>query len=157
MSPIITTLVYCVRNDEVLLVRRSKEPFKGHWTAPGGKREPGESPRECAARELLEETGLLARDLRLRGVLVETSPRPDWQWLMFAYVVKQFEGNVASDTLVREGLLRWVKIGAYDDLLLPAADAVFMPRVLSEGDGVYEAHFVYDGEKKITAVHEYLV
>ena len=60
MSPIITTMVYCVRNDEVLLVRRSKDPFKGHWTAPGGKREPGESLRECAARELLEETGLVA-------------------------------------------------------------------------------------------------
>lgn len=34
---------------------------------PGGRREPGESPAENAARELFEETGYIAGELRLLG------------------------------------------------------------------------------------------
>lgn len=42
----------------VLLVKRGNEPQRGRWSVPGGSVEPGESLREAAAREVLEETGL---------------------------------------------------------------------------------------------------
>lgn len=42
----------------VLLGRRRVPPFDGYHAFPGGKVEPGESARECAARELAEETGI---------------------------------------------------------------------------------------------------
>jgi ADP-ribose pyrophosphatase YjhB (NUDIX family) len=42
----------------VLLFRYDDPPPMGvHWATPGGGIEPGESPREAAARELREETG----------------------------------------------------------------------------------------------------
>ncbi|MBO1267382.1 NUDIX hydrolase [Arthrobacter cavernae] len=43
---------------EVLLIHR---PRHGDWSIPKGKAEPGESGRECARRELREETGFDCR------------------------------------------------------------------------------------------------
>lgn len=49
----------------VLLVRRGREPLKGHWTLPGGLLELGESLTAGVAREVLEETGLEVEVLEL--------------------------------------------------------------------------------------------
>jgi 8-oxo-dGTP pyrophosphatase MutT (NUDIX family) len=48
-----------------LLVARHVEGNR--WTTPGGAIEPGESPRDAAIRELLEETGLHADECELFG------------------------------------------------------------------------------------------
>lgn len=53
--------VMCVADDgRVLLVRRGKDPYRDHWSLPGGSIEAGEPPAAAAIRELLEETGLTA-------------------------------------------------------------------------------------------------
>ena len=49
----------------ILLQRRTDD---GLWGLPGGAIEPGESLEEAARRELLEETGLVAGELRLLDV-----------------------------------------------------------------------------------------
>ena len=46
------------RADELLLVRRGREPGAGEWSVPGGRVEPGEMLMEAVTRELQEETGL---------------------------------------------------------------------------------------------------
>ncbi|WP_431887255.1 NUDIX hydrolase [Nocardiopsis alba] len=43
----------------VLLVLRGTEPERGRWSVPGGSAEPGETFARAAARETLEETGLV--------------------------------------------------------------------------------------------------
>ncbi len=49
--------------DQVILVQRGKEPNAGWWGFPGGHVEMGETALQAAARELLEETGVIARPL----------------------------------------------------------------------------------------------
>jgi 8-oxo-dGTP diphosphatase len=49
------------REDRVLLVRRGIAPAQGLWAIPGGGLELGESLREGAEREILEETGVTIR------------------------------------------------------------------------------------------------
>lgn len=57
-----------VRDGAICLVRRAFEPRRGFWSLPAGFMEYNESPRQCAERELTEETGLVARATDVLGV-----------------------------------------------------------------------------------------
>jgi ADP-ribose pyrophosphatase len=47
-----------IHEGKILLVKRGVEPGKDLWAIPGGTLRLGETLRECAAREILEETGI---------------------------------------------------------------------------------------------------
>lgn len=49
------------KDDQVLLIQRGKEPRRGEWSIPGGSHEVGETVREAAVREVMEETGVTIR------------------------------------------------------------------------------------------------
>ena len=51
----------------MLLIQRAKPPV-GLWSLPGGHVEFGETALEAAARELLEETGVVAELKELVGL-----------------------------------------------------------------------------------------
>ncbi|CAM9897292.1 unnamed protein product, partial [Ectocarpus fasciculatus] len=55
---------------EILLGMKKRGFGEGKWNGFGGKVESGESVDEAAKRELMEEAGVTARELSLRGRLV---------------------------------------------------------------------------------------
>ena len=67
-SPRIGIGVIVRRKGQILLGRRINSHGDGHgdgqWAFPGGHLEFGESPEECAAREVMEETGLTLENLQ---------------------------------------------------------------------------------------------
>ncbi len=57
-APVLGVSALLMRDGAVLLVRRSRGPFAGCWSLPGGKVEAGESLEDALRREVREETGL---------------------------------------------------------------------------------------------------
>lgn len=70
------------------MVKRGAEPARGLWSLPGGHIETGESAAEAAAREVLEETGLVV-DV---GELLATA-------LVFDFEVHDFAATVVGGEL----------------------------------------------------------
>ena len=53
---------------QILLVRRQGAHGSGTWSPPGGNLDFGESPRDCAVREVEEETGVRIASPTFAGV-----------------------------------------------------------------------------------------
>lgn len=65
LTPACSAVIFDATRRSVLLTQRSDN---GQWCLPGGAMDPGESPVECCAREVQEETGLTVHVGRLIGV-----------------------------------------------------------------------------------------
>ena len=69
------------RDGEILLLLTHFDPEVGlppRWLTPGGGIDAGETPRQAAARELFEETGLVVGEFALGNQSAEFSGRWDW-------------------------------------------------------------------------------
>jgi len=57
--PFVGVGVVVWKDEKFLLIQRGKPPRKGQWSIPGGRQELGESVKDTAVREVLEETGIV--------------------------------------------------------------------------------------------------
>ena len=74
--PSVTADGVVVRGNDIVLVKRRNEPFKGMHALPGGFMNYGETFEHCAVREVEEETGLKTEIVGLVGVYSEPSRDP---------------------------------------------------------------------------------
>src|SRR4029079_13516311 len=127
MRPLLGVRACVWRNDKVLVVQRSKPPFEGLWSLPGGHVEWGESLRAAAARELMEETGVEAElpvlvdafdAIRRRGEVVEV------HYAIVCFAGRWIKGEAAAqdDALA----VRWVRIGELAQLAITEGTAAII-------------------------------
>lgn len=73
-SPEVGVGALVMRNGKVLMHRRKGAHGEGTWSCPGGHLELNESWEECAAREVLEETGMQATSAKFIAVTNDRFP-----------------------------------------------------------------------------------
>lgn len=66
---ILATLLFVVRDGEILLIRKKRGLGAGKINGPGGKVDPGETPLACALRETEEELQVRATGVSEAGKL----------------------------------------------------------------------------------------
>jgi 8-oxo-dGTP diphosphatase len=87
--PLVGVGAVIVHDGKVVIVQRGTEPLKGQWSVPGGALEVGETLRECAAREALEETGLEVEAGEVLEVFDAIYRKPDGR-IQYHYVLIDF-------------------------------------------------------------------
>ena len=93
--PIAGVGVVVFRNEEVLLVKRKKAPYKGQWSIPGGKQRLGETVTQAARRELMEETGVEVNELTLIDVIDIMVPDEEGK-ILYHYIVADYRAHWLS-------------------------------------------------------------
>lgn len=115
--PICGVGVVCLKDDQVLLIKRSKPPITWEWSIPGGGQELGETTREAALRELHEETGIEARLIGLIDV-IDTVREDDDGKVRFHYTLVDFAAVwVAGEPVAGDDAAdaRWVRLAEIED------------------------------------------
>ena len=141
----IGTLCYLKANGKTLMLHRIKKAndmHAGKWNGLGGKLERGETPEQCAIREVYEESGLTITSPEFRGMLAFPGFSQEDDWYGYVFVAHHFSGEQINSP---EGVLAWIDDDQVLALNLWPGDKIFLPWL--EQDAFFSAQFVYqDGQ-----------
>ncbi len=118
--PLVGVGAVIVDAGRALIVERGREPLKGRWSIPGGALEVGETLRQCAAREALEETGLRVEAGEVLEVFDSihhsADGRIEYHYVLIDILCRVLGGELraASDALQA----RWITAAELDSLPL---------------------------------------
>ncbi|RSD28887.1 8-oxo-dGTP diphosphatase [Mesobacillus subterraneus] len=138
----IWTLCMIQKGDEVLLLDRQHDHFKG-YIPPGGKVNFPESITDSAIREVKEETGLDVWNLKYKGLYEYINPVMNDRYMIFNYITTDFDGELIQDA--PEGKAVWVKIN--DACKLPMQESIRRRFPLFFEEGSFEIQVTWNNEE----------
>lgn len=144
-----TTLCYIEKDGAYLMLHRvKKKNDMNHdkWIGVGGKFEAGETPYECARREIMEEVGVEVPNLKYRGIVTFVSDLYGTEY-MHLFVSDGYVGEIKQ--VCDEGNLEWVDKSKVNDLPIWEGDKIFF-RLLEEEPRFFSLKLVYEGDSLIS-------
>jgi ADP-ribose pyrophosphatase len=110
-----------VASGRVALVKRGKAPLLGEWSIPGGMLELGETVRQGAEREALEETGLVVRATELLGVfdrvVLDEARKCQYHYVLIDFLCERISGDLHAAGDAADA--RWFTLKEISELPLP--------------------------------------
>ena len=149
-----TTLCYIEKDDSYLMIHRIKKENdmnRDKWVGVGGKLEEGESPFDCARREIKEETGVSVKDLNYRGVITFVSDLYGTEY-MHLFTATDFDGEI--DYNCNEGKLEWVKKDVVPTLPIWEGDKIFF-ELINNDSPFFSLKLCYVGDNLVSHTLEY--
>ena len=114
----VTATGLIVRGDRVLLGKRtSTVRFAGMWDAFGGHLIPCEEPSQALVRELREELGIEASDVRFLGIYEDVDPTSKETFRHYLFLVVRWAREVRI-TNEEHSEIRWFRPDEVDGLAL---------------------------------------
>lgn len=147
MNANLSTLCYLEKNGKYLMLHRTRKKNdvnKDKWIGVGGHFEQDESPEECVAREVREETGLTLTSMHFRGLVTFVSGNGVTEY-MSLFTADNFTGMMTD---CDEGELEWIDKKDIPKLNLWAGDRIFF-RLLEENLPFFSLKLVYDGNDRL--------
>jgi NADH pyrophosphatase NudC (nudix superfamily) len=129
------TILFLIRNGQVLLARKVKKIGKGKWNGYGGEIEPGETQRHACVREIAEESCgirvdekdlIKVADIRFHNTTEENKKFVLHASVFFAY---RWEGEASSTNEMADPTWFDFDKVPYDQMI--PGDARWLPIVLS--------------------------
>jgi len=145
----LATLCYVIdkKNNSTLMIYRNKKQndyHEGKWNGLGGKLEQGESPEDCAIREIKEESGLTVKSVKMKGFITFPLFDGNDDWYVFLFTADDFEGKLIDSP---EGHLEWIPNDRLTEINLWEGDKIFIPWLFE--DKFFSAKFIYKNGRYI--------
>ena len=137
------TLLFVVEPLRVLLIRKKRGLGAGKINAPGGRVDPGETPRQAAVRECEEELKITPTDPVEYG-------RLSFQFVdglslyVYAYRAEAFDG---TPTETDEAVPHWFATDALPFDEMWADDRLWVPQLLARRR--FAGRFLFDGDRML--------
>jgi 8-oxo-dGTP diphosphatase len=131
--------VFGHEHDALLMIHKKRGQGAGKWNVPGGKIQGGESDEEAAARECLEETGILPAGLREAGKLEFYFPESDaWDNTCTVFTAERFSGALVPES--EECTAEWVPLDKIPVEQMWDSDRLWLPLLFS-GKNFHRVYF----------------
>ena len=83
---------YLIKDNKVVAIKYKTGRKRGYYDIPGGKIEEGETPKQTAIREVMEETGLSISNTVYKGNIIIEYPNRIYDFDIF--ISNEFEGKI---------------------------------------------------------------
>jgi 8-oxo-dGTP diphosphatase len=91
-QPKVGTGVIVIKDNKVLVGKRKGAHGAGYWCFPGGHLEYQETIEDCAHREVMEETGIKIKNVRISTFTNDISKEEDYHYITL-YLVADYESG----------------------------------------------------------------